>query len=83
MIMCTFERRLQERLLLEAKRRIVLGWTAFGKVYNIMRSPKSTIGIKRKLFIEYVLLVMTYASETQALNTIIVENLAVAQCKME
>lgn len=48
----------------KVKRRIVFGCVAFGKVYSVMRSPKSTIEIKRKLFNEYGLPIMTYGSET-------------------
>lgn len=49
--------------LSEVKRRIVLGWTAFGKVYNFMRIRKSTIETKRKLFSKNVLPMMNYGSE--------------------
>lgn len=46
-------------LLPEVKRRTVLGWAVFGKFDSIMRNSKSTIKIKRKLFNEYDLPVMT------------------------
>lgn len=65
------------------KRRLLLGWAAFGKVYNIIRSPKSTIETKRKLFNEYLLPVITYGSETWALKNTSTETLAVAQRKMK
>ncbi len=67
----------------EIKRRIALGWAAFGKVGNIMRSRKASMKIKRKVFNEYVLPVMTYGSETWALTTAQSDALAVAQRKME
>ena len=41
-------------LLPEIKRRICLGWTAFGKVDNIMRSRKISMKMKRKVFNEYI-----------------------------
>ena len=67
----------------EIKRRITLGWVAFGKVNNIMRSRKASMKIKSKVFNEYVLPVMTYGSETWALTTAQMHTLAVAQRKME
>ena len=62
-------------ILPEIKRRIALGWAAFSKVANIMKS--------RKLHSEYVLPVMVYGSETWALKKAHVELLSVAQRKME
>ena len=67
----------------EIKRRITLGWAAFNKVNNIMRSRKASMQIKKKVFNEYVLPVMTYGSETWALTTAQMDALAVAQRKME
>ena len=51
-------------LLPEINKRIALGWAAFGKVENIMKSRKSSMKIKRRLFNECILSVMTYGSET-------------------
>lgn len=59
----------------------MLGWAAFGKVYSLMRIPKSTIKIKRNLFNEYVLAVMTYGSDIWALNATSSETIAVFQRK--
>jgi len=70
-------------LLPEVKRRIALGWAAFGKVDNIMRSRNANMKVKRKVFNEYILPVMTYGSETWALNNAMEEKLSVNQCKME
>ena len=55
-------------LLPEIKRRIALGWAAFRKVGNIMKSRKACMNIKRKVHNEYVLPVMMYGSETWALK---------------
>ena len=55
-------------LLPEVKRRIVLGWAAFSKVANIMKSRKASMNLKRKVHNEYVLPVMVYGSETWALR---------------
>ena len=52
----------------EIKRCIELGWAAFSKVANIMKSRKASMKIKRKIHNEYVLPVMVYGSETWALN---------------
>ena len=49
----------------EIKRRIALGWAAFCNVANIMKSKKASMKIKRKVYNEYVLLVMVYGSETR------------------
>ena len=70
-------------LLPEIKRRIVLGWAAFSKVANIMKSRKASMKIKRKIHNEYVLPVMVYGSETWALKKAHMELLTVAQRKME
>lgn len=70
-------------LLPEIKRRITLGWVAFGKVDNIMRSKKASMKIKKKVLNEYILPVMTYGCETWALNNAMEEMLAIAQRKME
>ena len=70
-------------LLPEIKRRISLGWAAFSKVANIMKSRKASINGKRKVHNEYVLPVMVYGSETWALKKAHMELLSVAQRKME
>ena len=70
-------------LLPEIKRRIALGWAAFSKVANIMKSRKARMNIKRKTHNEYVLPVMVYGSETWALKKAHMELLSVAQRKME
>ena len=46
-----------------------------------MRSRKASMQIKKKVFNEYVLPVMTYGSETWALTTAQMDALAVAQRK--
>ena len=40
-------------LLPKIRKRIALGWAAFGKVDNIMRSRKASMKIKRKIHDEY------------------------------
>ena len=70
-------------LLPEINKRIALGWAAFGKVENIMKSRKSSMKIKRRLLNECILPVMTYGSETWTLSKPIIEKLSVAQHKME
>lgn len=46
-------------LLPEIRKRIVLGWAAFGKVDSNMRGRKASMKIKRKIHDEYILPVMT------------------------
>ncbi len=70
-------------LLPEIKRRSALGWAAFSKVANIMKSRKASMKVRRKVHNEYVLPVMVYGSETWALKKAHMELLSVAQGKME
>ena len=67
----------------EIKRRIALGWAAFGKGANMMKSRKASMNVKRKIHNEYVLPVMMYGSEMWALKKAHMELLSVAQRKME
>ena len=69
-------------LLHEIKRHIALGWAAFSKVANIMKSGKASMNIKRKVHNECVLPVMVHDSETWALKKAHMELLSFAQRKM-
>ena len=74
-------------LLPEIKRRIALGWAAFGKVADIMKSRKAIVGLyenkEEGIHIEYML-VIVYGSETCTLKKAHVElYLSIAQSKME
>ena len=60
-------------LMPEIKRHTALGWAAFGKVDNIMRSRKASMKIQRKVV----------SDATWALTTAQMDVLAVAQRKME
>ena len=42
-----------EDILPEIKRRIALGWAAFGKMANIIKSRKASLNVKRKVHNEY------------------------------
>ncbi len=64
-------------------RRIALGWAAFSKVANIMKSRKASMNVTRKVHNKYVLPVMVYGRETWALKKAHMELLSVAQRKME
>ena len=70
-------------LLQEVKKRMKLGWAAFGEVDDIMRSKNASMKVKRNIFNECVLPVTTYSSETWALNNNMEDRISVAQCKME
>ena len=67
----------------EVKRYIALGWAAFSKVANIMKSRKASMNVKMKVHNEYMLPVMVYGSGTWALKNAHMEPLLVAQRKME
>ena len=60
-----------------------VGWVAFGKVNNIMKSRNASMKAKKKILHEYVLPMMTYGNETWALNKAIEEMVVVAQIEME
>ena len=66
-------------LMPEIKRHIALGWAAFGKGSNIMRSQKTGTKIKRKVLSEYVIPVMTRGSGTWAPTTVQMKALTVAR----
>ena len=66
----------------EINRRIQLGWAAFGKHTNILRS-RLPISMKRKLFNQCILPTMTYASETWSLTNKILNRLRTTQRAME
>ena len=70
-------------LLPKIKRHIALGWPAFSKVANIMKSRNASMNVKRMVHSEYVLPVMVYGSETWALKKAHMELLSVAKCKTE
>ena len=69
--------------MLAIRRCIALGWAAFSKVDNIMRTCKASMKIERKVLNEYVLQVMTHGSETWALTTVQMDALTMAQRKMK
>jgi hypothetical protein len=66
----------------EVKRRIGLGWAAFGKLRLIFKS-KMNNSLKRKVFDSCVLPVLTYGAETLTLTKASENKLRVAQRAME
>nr|ADI61818.1 endonuclease-reverse transcriptase [Bombyx mori] len=66
----------------EIKRRIQLGWAAFGKLRGIFSSHIPQC-LKTKVFNQCVLPVMTYGAETWTLTVRLVRQLKVAQRAME
>ena len=66
----------------EIKRRIGLGWAAFGKLSLIFKS-KMNNSLKRKVFDRCVLPVLTYGAETLTLKKASENKLRVAQRAME
>ena len=67
----------------EMKRRIGQGWSAFCKPDNIMRDKNVPMRLKRKVFNECILPVMTYGCETWSLSNTQLEKLVTTQRKME
>ena len=65
------------------KRRIGQGWSAFCKLDNIMRDKNVPMRLKRKVFNECILPVMTYGCETWSLSNTQLEKLVTTQRKME
>lgn len=66
----------------EIKRRIGLTWGAFGKLRHIFKS-NIPICLKRKVFDQCVLPVLTYGAETLTLTKQTVNKIRIAQRKME
>ena len=62
----------------EVRRRIMLGWKAFGKHHTVWNS-KLPLCLKRRVYGQCVLAVMTYGSETWALTRALTQKLASAQ----
>ena len=59
-----------------------MGWSAFGKQNKILKG-KMPLCLKRKVFDQCILPVMTYGCETWSLNTKMIQKLRVAQRGME
>ena len=70
-------------VMTEIKRRITLGWAAFSNFKDIINNRKTPMKIKRKIFNEFILPIMTYGCETWALTNRAKNSLSVAQRKME
>lgn len=66
----------------EVKRRTKLAWSAFGRL-NYVFKGKLPICLKRKVFNQCVLPVLTYGCETWSLNVRSIQKLRVAQRGME
>jgi len=66
----------------ELQRRIGLGWAAYGGLRDVF-SSSIPMSLKRKVYDQCVLPVMTYGAETLTLTKGTVEKLEVAQRKME
>lgn len=66
----------------ELKRRITLSWAAYGKLRDVFKSDLP-ICLKRKVFNQCVLPVMTYGAETLTLTTTSAKKLRITQRRME
>ena len=66
----------------EIKRRISMGWRAFGKQCDILKS-KMPLSLKRKIFNQVILPVLTYGSETWSLTKAMERKLVSTQRAME
>ena len=66
----------------EIKRRIILGWAAYGKHKNILES-ELPICLKKKIVEQIIIPIMTYGSETWSLTASQENKLQVAQRSME
>ena len=67
----------------EIGRRRGLAWAAFGKLSYILKSPKYSHYLKKKLFDACILPVLTYGIETSVLTKRIMQKLLVTQRAME
>ncbi|XP_056630687.1 uncharacterized protein LOC130441151 [Diorhabda sublineata] len=66
----------------EIKRRILLGWIAFGKLSSTLKSDLP-ISLKRKVYEQCVIPVMSYGAETLTLTRQTAGKMRVAQRAME
>lgn len=66
----------------ELKRRITLSWAAYGRLSHVFRA-KIPISLKRKVFDQCILPVLTYGAETLTLTTASARKLRTTQRKME
>ena len=66
----------------EIKRRIGMGWSAFGKQNSVMKS-KLPLSLKRKVYNQCILPVLTYGSETWSITKGMERKLRSAQRGME
>lgn len=66
----------------EINRRIILSWAAYGKLRDVFKSDLP-ICLKRKVFNQCVLPVMTYGAETLTLTNASAKKLKITQRKME
>ncbi|KAG1652702.1 Cyclin-dependent kinase 14 [Nymphon striatum] len=66
----------------EVRRRVALGWQAFGRLNNVW-SSKLHLCLKRKVYDQCFLSVLTYGSETWAITDTLLKILASAQHSME
>ena len=69
-------------IMAEILNRTKVGWKGFGKMSTIFKS-NMLICLKRKVFSQCVLRVLTYGCETWTLNTKAVQKLKVTQRSME
>ncbi|XP_037294379.1 uncharacterized protein LOC115454908 [Manduca sexta] len=67
----------------EIKRRIQLGWGAFGKLSDVLKAKKVPLNLKRRIFEQCVLPVMIYGAETWSLTKQLIHRLQVTQRAME
>ena len=66
----------------ELKRRIGMGWSAFGRQHNVMKSY-FPLSLKRKIYTQCILPVVTYGPETWSLTKSLKRKLQSAQKRME
>ena len=67
----------------ELRRRIGLGWTAFGKLDSIMQNKRIPLRLKMKVHNECILPVIMYGSETWSLSKTQLQKIITTQCEME
>ena len=72
----------RDNKMCETIRRVTLSWTAYGKLADVFKSDMPQF-LKRKVFDQCVLPVMTYGAETLTLTTATANKLMVTQRKME
>ena len=67
----------------ELRRRLQAGWNAYAKLHEVLRSPRLSLAMKKRVFDACIMPTVLYGAETWALKASDKERLSVTQRRME